>query len=69
MRSEVFIDQLWRYTHQVPMEQHPWFQGILRHRSKAHRLLFKLVDAPSSLLVEPSAPALFDSNLWRVLLH
>jgi pyrroloquinoline quinone (PQQ) biosynthesis protein C len=32
MSSEEFIDELWSYTKEVPMEQHPWFQGILQHR-------------------------------------
>lgn len=27
-----FIDELWGYANEVPMEQHPWFQGILQHR-------------------------------------
>src|SRR5918995_6687240 len=27
-----FISELWGYAHEGPMEQHPWFQGILRHR-------------------------------------
>jgi pyrroloquinoline quinone (PQQ) biosynthesis protein C len=30
--SNDFISELWGYAHEVPMEQHPWFQGILRHR-------------------------------------
>lgn len=32
MSPEEFIDELWGYTKEVPMEQHPWFQGILQHR-------------------------------------
>ena len=32
MSSDQFIDELWRYAREVPMEQHPWFQGIIRHR-------------------------------------
>jgi pyrroloquinoline quinone (PQQ) biosynthesis protein C len=27
-----FIDELWSYADEVPMEQHPWFHGILHHR-------------------------------------
>ena len=27
-----FIAELWSYANQVPMAQHPWFQGILQHR-------------------------------------
>lgn len=32
MASEDFIAELWSYAREVPMEQHPWFQGILQHR-------------------------------------
>ena len=32
MSSDAFIAELWRYAQEAPMEQHPWFQGILRHR-------------------------------------
>jgi pyrroloquinoline quinone (PQQ) biosynthesis protein C len=32
MTSDVFIKELWGYAGEVPMEQHPWFQGILQHR-------------------------------------
>jgi pyrroloquinoline quinone (PQQ) biosynthesis protein C len=27
-----FIAELWSYADEVPMESHPWFQGILDHR-------------------------------------
>ncbi len=27
-----FIEELWSYTEEVPMEQHPWFHGIIHHR-------------------------------------
>lgn len=27
-----FITELWSYAEQVPLEQHPWFRGILEHR-------------------------------------
>ena len=27
-----FIDELWSYADEVPMEQHPWFHGIIHHR-------------------------------------
>ena len=27
-----FIEELWTYTEEVPMEQHPWFDGIINHR-------------------------------------
>ena len=27
-----FIADLWAYANEVPMEQHPWFAGIIQHR-------------------------------------
>jgi len=27
-----FIAELWDYAYQVPMREHPWFQGIVQHR-------------------------------------
>lgn len=32
MSADEFIAELWSYAQEVPMEQHPWFQGILQHR-------------------------------------
>ncbi|MBI4493835.1 MAG: iron-containing redox enzyme family protein [Chloroflexi bacterium] len=32
MTPDEFITELWSYADEVPMEQHPWFQGILQHR-------------------------------------
>jgi len=32
MSSDQFIDELWGYALEVPMERHPWFQGIIQHR-------------------------------------
>jgi pyrroloquinoline quinone (PQQ) biosynthesis protein C len=32
MATENLITELWSYAQEVPMEQHPWFQGILQHR-------------------------------------
>src|ERR671923_2275195 len=32
MTGNDLIDELWSYTKEVPMGQHPWFQGILQHR-------------------------------------
>jgi len=29
---DAFITELWSYAAEVPMEQHPWFHGILQHR-------------------------------------
>jgi pyrroloquinoline quinone (PQQ) biosynthesis protein C len=32
MTSDEFVAELWRYAAEVPMEQHPWFDGIVKHR-------------------------------------
>ena len=32
MTPDDFISELWSYADEVPMEQHPWFQGIIQHR-------------------------------------
>jgi len=32
MSQDSFIEELWGYAREVPMEGHPWFQGILQHR-------------------------------------
>jgi pyrroloquinoline quinone (PQQ) biosynthesis protein C len=32
MSPDDFIAELWRYAAEVPMKEHPWFQGILEHR-------------------------------------
>lgn len=32
MSPDEFIAELWSYAAAVPMEQHPWFDGIIRHR-------------------------------------
>jgi pyrroloquinoline quinone (PQQ) biosynthesis protein C len=32
MSSDAFIAELWGYAQEVPMAEHPWFQGILQHR-------------------------------------
>ncbi len=32
MATDNFIEELWGYAREVPMERHPWFQGILQHR-------------------------------------
>lgn len=29
---DAFIAELWDYAHEVPMLEHPWFQGIIQHR-------------------------------------
>src|SRR6476620_10474640 len=32
MNADAFIEELWSYAAEVPMEQHPWFDGIIKHR-------------------------------------
>jgi len=32
MSPDEFIAELWGYAEEVPMGEHPWFQGILQHR-------------------------------------
>ena len=27
-----FIEELWGYANEVPMVEHPWFNGIVEHR-------------------------------------
>ncbi len=39
MRSDDFIEELWSYAGEVPMEQHPWFQGILQHRWSREQII------------------------------
>jgi pyrroloquinoline quinone (PQQ) biosynthesis protein C len=34
-----FIAELWSYAQEVPMEHHPWFQGILRHRWTRNQII------------------------------
>ena len=31
MSPDEFVSELWGYAKEVPLEEHPWFQGILRH--------------------------------------
>jgi pyrroloquinoline quinone (PQQ) biosynthesis protein C len=39
MASDGFIEELWSYTREVPMELHPWFQGILQHRWSREQII------------------------------
>ncbi|PYS33521.1 MAG: hypothetical protein DMG14_31600 [Acidobacteria bacterium] len=32
MLPDDFIKELWSYAAEVPTEQHPWFEGIIKHR-------------------------------------
>ena len=39
MATDDFIAELWRYADEVPMGEHPWFQGILRHRWSREQII------------------------------
>jgi pyrroloquinoline quinone (PQQ) biosynthesis protein C len=39
MSPDDFIAELWDYAAEVPMEQHPWFQGILQHRWSRRQII------------------------------
>src|ERR671924_661728 len=39
MTGNDLIDELWGYAREVPMEQHPWFQGILQHRWSREQII------------------------------
>src|SRR5262245_4927469 len=39
MASDAFIEELWRYAREVPMGEHPWFQGILQHRWSPEQII------------------------------
>jgi pyrroloquinoline quinone (PQQ) biosynthesis protein C len=39
MESDEFIAELWSYAAEVPMEQHPWFDGIIKHRWSREQII------------------------------
>jgi pyrroloquinoline quinone (PQQ) biosynthesis protein C len=39
MASNAFIEELWGYAREVPMGEHPWFQGILKHRWSREQII------------------------------
>jgi pyrroloquinoline quinone (PQQ) biosynthesis protein C len=39
MTPDAFIEELWSYAAAVPMEQHPWFDGIIRHRWSREQII------------------------------
>jgi pyrroloquinoline quinone (PQQ) biosynthesis protein C len=39
MATDDFIKELWGYAAEVPMGQHPWFQGILQHRWSGEQII------------------------------
>jgi len=36
---DAFIAELWSYAEEVPMEQHPWFHDILKHRLRPEQII------------------------------
>ena len=38
MSPDDFIDELWSYANEVPMVQHPWFDGIITHEFPLDRI-------------------------------
>jgi pyrroloquinoline quinone (PQQ) biosynthesis protein C len=39
MTADEFIQELWGYAAEVPMEQHPWFDGIIKHRWSKEQII------------------------------
>src|SRR5437867_7643477 len=39
MSANEFIAELWTYAQEVPMAEHPWFQGILEHRWSREQII------------------------------
>jgi pyrroloquinoline quinone (PQQ) biosynthesis protein C len=39
MSPDQFIDELWTYAAEVPMQQHPWFDGIIKHRWSREQII------------------------------
>ena len=39
MTPDEFIDELWGYAAEVPTEQHPWFDGIIKHRWSREQII------------------------------
>jgi pyrroloquinoline quinone (PQQ) biosynthesis protein C len=39
MRPDDFIKELWGYAAEVPTEQHPWFDGIIKHRWSREQII------------------------------
>jgi pyrroloquinoline quinone (PQQ) biosynthesis protein C len=39
MTSDDFIAELWSFAAEVPMEQHPWFDGIIKHRWSKEQII------------------------------
>lgn len=39
MTPDQFIVELWSFAAEVPMEQHPWFDGIIKHRWSREQII------------------------------
>src|SRR5882724_2990080 len=39
MTPDEFVDELWGYAAEVSTEQHPWFDGIIKHRWSREQIL------------------------------
>ena len=39
MKADKFIEELWGYAAEVPMEKHPWFDGIINHRWSKEQII------------------------------
>ena len=39
MSPDELIGELWGFAQEVPMEQHPWFQGIIQHRWSREQII------------------------------
>src|SRR6201987_2487903 len=39
METDAFIEELWDYAREVPMGEHPWFQGIVQHRWSREQII------------------------------
>jgi len=39
MTPDEFITELWSFADEVPMVQHPWFDGIIKHRWSREQII------------------------------
>jgi pyrroloquinoline quinone (PQQ) biosynthesis protein C len=39
MSPDEFLEELWGYAAEVPMAQHPWFDGIIKHRWSREQII------------------------------
>ncbi len=64
MSADEFIDELWGYAREVPMVQHPWFDGIVQHRWTREQII--LGEVQHYLRVREN-PVFFGSILRNVV--